>query len=77
MVQLWLGVGKYFGRQRLFFEKHRTIRVSLTWRNSQITTTNAVNANESMEKRYKGGESLEARGLSAVPEHASLAVILV
>ena len=44
---------------------------------SQITTMNAVNANESMEKRYKGGESLEARSLSAVPEHASLAVILV
>ena len=44
---------------------------------SQITTMNAVNDNESMEKRYKGGESLESRGLSAVPEHASLAVILV
>ena len=40
---------------------------------SQITTMNAVNANESMKKRYHGSESLEA----AVPEHASLAVILV
>ena len=44
---------------------------------SCLPVANYDDANESLEKRYKGGESLEARGLSAVPEHASLAVILV